>query len=92
MAPRKSSSPGRSAKFYAANPKSRAKKAAYDKAYHSSPARKKYRAELAKARRKAGVAGKGGKDMSHTKRGGLVRESVKKNRARNGAGGRARKR
>ena len=44
---------------------------------------KKYRAELNRARRKAGVYGKGGKDFSHTKRGTLVRENASKNRARN---------
>ena len=44
---------------------------------------KKYRAELNRARRKAGQYGKGGKDFSHTKRGKLVRENASKNRARN---------
>ena len=44
---------------------------------------KKYRAELNRARRKAGVYGKGGKDFSHTKRGTLVRENASRNRARN---------
>ena len=32
-----------------------------------------------------------GKDMSHTKKGKLVKESASKNRARNGAGGKAKK-
>ena len=81
----------RSARYYASNPKARAKKKRYDTAYHSTPARKDYRKKLARARRKAGVMGKGGKDMSHTKSGRLVRESVSKNRARNGAGGKSSK-
>lgn len=92
MAPRKSSSPKKSARYYAANPEARKKKAAYDKKYHSTPARKKYRAELGKARRAAGAMGKGGKDMSHGKNGKMTREAPAKNRARQGAGGRAKKR
>jgi len=56
----------------------------YDSEYQSSPARKKYRAQLNKANRKAGTYGnKDGKDMSHTKKGKLVKEAQSKNRARN---------
>ena len=55
-----------------------------EKEYQSSPARKRYRAELNKANRKAGTYGNGdGKDMSHTKSGKLVKEAQSKNRARN---------
>ena len=79
------------AKYYRENPEARAKKAKYDTAYHSTPERKEYRRKLAKARRKAGVMGKGGKDMSHTKSGKLVREDASTNRARQGAGGRPRR-
>ena len=79
----------KSARYYASNPKARAKKKRYDTAYHSTPARKKYRRELGKARRKRGIDGKGGGDMSHTKSGKLVRESASKNRARNGANGKS---
>ena len=81
----------RSAKYYAANPKARAKKKAYDTKYHASPERKEYRRKLAEERRKRGVMGKGGKDVSHKKGGGTTMESRSKNRARNGAGGRAKK-
>ena len=64
----------------------------YDKKYQSSPERKKYRAQLNKANREAGTYGnKDGKDMSHTKSGKLVKESKKKNRARNGSNGRSTK-
>jgi|TARA_R110000787_G_scaffold172894_2_gene285501 hypothetical protein len=74
----------RSAKYYAANPKARKKKQDYDKKYHSTPERKKYRAELNAKNRKAGTYGnKDNKDMSHRKNGGLVKESQTKNRARN---------
>lgn len=81
----------KSAKYYAANPEARKKKAAYDTKYHGTAERKKYRRDLAADRRKRGVMGKGGKDVSHKKGGGTTMESRSKNRARNGAGGRAKK-
>ena len=81
----------RTAKYYASNPKARAKKASYDTKYHSTPSRKKYRSELNTARKKRKIYGKGGPDMSHTKSGKLVRESASKNRARQGANGRSTK-
>lgn len=79
----------KSAKYYASNPKAKAKKKRYDTAYGSTPERKKYRKELARARRKRGIMGKSGGDLSHTKRGGLVREAPSKNRARQGANGKS---
>lgn len=81
----------RSAKYYASNPKARAKKNKYNTKYHSTPERKKYRAELNAARKKRKIYGKGGGDLSHTKKGTLVRESASKNRARQGANGRSTK-
>tara|TARA_R100001510_G_scaffold57586_1_gene66294 strand:+ start:3996 stop:4748 length:753 start_codon:yes stop_codon:yes gene_type:complete len=54
----------------------------YETQYESSPARKKYRRDLERERRKRGVAGKGGKDMSHTKTGKIVPEDPHTNRAR----------
>ena len=81
----------RTAQYYASNPKARAKKKKYDTKYHSSAERKKYRAELNAARKKRGIAGKGGGDLSHTRSGKLVRESASKNRARQGANGRSTK-
>lgn len=81
-----------SAKYYQNNPEARAKKKAYDKKYHSTPERKKYRAELNTANKKAGTYGnKDGSDMSHTKRNTLVKEKASKNRARNGSGGKSTK-
>ena len=64
----------------------RKKKIAYDKAYHATTERKKYRAELNKANKSVGSKGDG-KDMSHSKNGKLTLESQKTNRARNGRGG-----
>ncbi len=83
MAPPKISNPKKSAKAYRANPESRAKKAAYDTAYQSTPAAKRSKVEHVQARRKAGVYGKGGPDMSRTKAGGFVKENASANRARN---------
>lgn len=77
----------KSARYYAANPAARRKKAAYDTKYHSSSKRKSYRAELARERRRRKIMGKGGKDVSHKSSGGFKLESVKRNRARNGSGG-----
>jgi len=75
-----------SAKFFRSNPKSKAKKDAYNKEYHATEERKTYRAKLNKANRDSGTYGNGdGKDMSHGK-GGLKKESQSKNRARNGKG------
>lgn len=70
----------------------REKKKAYDKKYHSTEERKKYRAALNKKNRKAGTYGnKDGKDVSHTKSGRTVKEKQSSNRARNGKGGRSSK-
>lgn len=87
MAPRRTSNPGKSARYYRSNPEARAKKNAAQRKRNKTTAAKKYRAELNSARRRDGNYGKGGKDYSHTRSGKLVRESPKKNRARNGAGG-----
>jgi hypothetical protein len=83
MAPPKVKNPKRSAQYYRDNPDAREKKKKYDTKYHDNDSRREYRAELARERRKRGVMGKGGKDMSHTKDGKIVAESASKNRARN---------
>tara|TARA_R110002051_G_scaffold263088_2_gene322951 strand:+ start:797 stop:1057 length:261 start_codon:yes stop_codon:yes gene_type:complete len=76
---------GKSSKYYYdRSPESKEKKKSYDTAYHSTPARKKYRSKLNAANRKAGTYGNGdGKDMSHTKSGRVVKEKASQNRARN---------
>ena len=83
MAPKTAKNPKRTARFYRDNPESRSKKNAKQRERNKTSENKKYRAELNRARRKAGEYGKGGKDFSHTKSGRLVRESPSKNRARN---------
>jgi hypothetical protein len=83
MAPPKVSNPRKSAANYRKNPKSAAKKKAYDTAYHSTDERREYRAELSRERYKRKMHGKGGPDLSHTKDGRLVKEAPSRNRARN---------
>lgn len=82
----KSTGNSKSAKYFAANPEARAKKNAYNTKYHSSTARKDYRAALNKL-----TSAGAGKDNSHKKSGGTVKESRSKNRARNGKGGKSSK-
>jgi len=58
-----------SAEYYAENKESRDKKKKYDKKYHSTEERKKYRAFLVKKNREAGTYGNGdGKDYDHAER------------------------
>ena len=84
----KSTGQSESAKYFAANPEARKKKNKYNTEYHSSPERKKYRAELNSYTKKEKTPGK---DVSHTKDGGVVRENRSKNRARNGKNGKSSK-
>jgi hypothetical protein len=78
----------KSAKYFAANPEARKKKNEYNKKYHSTTERKKYRADLNKETRKKKTPGK---DVSHKKDGTVTREKRSTNRARNGKGGKAKK-
>lgn len=71
----------KSAKYYQENPEARKKKNEYNKKFHSTKERKKYRAELNAANAKN--PNKKGEDKSHTKSGKLVNEKSSKNRARN---------
>lgn len=82
-----SSPKSRSAKYYASNPKAAAKKAAYQRKYNKKPAVKNASEERWTERRRRGIAGKGGPDLSHTRKGTMVLESPKRNRARNGHNG-----
>ena len=85
----KSTGKSKSAKYFASHPEARAKKNAYNKAYHQSDERKKYRADLNKANRDS--PNKKGEDKSHTKKGKVVNEKRSTNRKRNGRGGTAKK-
>ncbi len=70
----------KSALFFKNNPESRAKKAAYMKKYSATPERRKYRAQLVKKRREAGIYGKGGKDVGHVTKTKTKLQSVASNR------------
>jgi hypothetical protein len=88
----KSTGKSKSARYFAENPEARKKKNEYNKEYHSTPSRIKYREELNAANRKSKTYGNGdGKDKSHTKSGKLVSEKASTNRARNGKGGKPKK-
>ena len=78
-----------SAKYFAANPKARKKKNKYNTEYHSTAKRKNYRAKLNKANRDS--PNKAGQDKSHTKGGKITNEKRSTNRARNGKGGKAKR-
>jgi hypothetical protein len=82
-------SKSKSARYYAANPEAAAKKARYQRKLNKDPAVKKASEERWAERKRRGIAGKGGMDLSHTTRGTMVLESPKTNRARNGAGNNA---
>jgi len=79
----------KSSKYFAENEESRKKKNAYNKEYHSTPQRRRYRSELNKINRKKGKKGDG-KDVSHQADGTVKMETESANRARNGKGGRKR--
>jgi len=64
------------------SPEAKRHKLEYDKKYESNPERVKYREELNRERRRRGIYGHGGPDMSHTKDHTLVAESPHANRAR----------
>jgi hypothetical protein len=74
----------KTAAYYRKHPEAYRRKLEYDTDRNASPEKKRYRAELARERRKRGVMGKGGKDVSHVKGGGFKMEAASRNRARNG--------
>ena len=69
MAKIKKKEPSESAKYFRDNAEAREKKNAYNKEYHSSEERKKYRAFLNKVNRRMGPYGNGdGMDFDHSER------------------------
>ena len=90
MAPRLSPRPGRTARFYRRNRRSRRKHIRDNTRINNTPQKREYRAKLQRARRRRKPGPQ--TDMSH-KGGKLVAENRKANRARGGAvEGRRRKR
>ena len=86
MAPKRAKNPGKTSKYYqsAKGRKSYAKQKKKQKKINSTAAKRAYRRLLSRKRRKLGIMGKGGKDVSH-KGNRLTLEIPKKNRARGGA-------
>ena len=84
MAPRLSINPGKTARFYRKNKKSRLKHRRDELKRGKSPAKRDYRSRLSIARRNRKVGPQ--QDLSH-KGGKLVIEGRKANRARGGAKG-----
>ena len=93
----------KSSRAYKKNPSAAAKKRAYDRACSkrkmgskagNTATKRKHNREAAarwKERKRRGIAGKGGPDMSHTKSGRMVAENKTKNRGRNGKNGKSTK-
>ncbi len=89
MAPKLAKKPGKTSRYY----QSKRGRASYkrqkkkQKKINSTAAKRRYRKLLARRRRALGIMGKGGKDVSHIKRGKnrTKLEIPKKNRARGGA-------
>lgn len=81
----------KTSRYYSENPEARRKRNAYQRKYNKKPSVKKASEERWSERKKRGIAGKGGKDLSHTKDGRMVLENPRTNRARNGSGGKPRK-
>ena len=86
MAPKRASKPGKTSRYYQSKKgrKSYLKQKLKQKKINSTAAKRRYRKILARRRRKLGIMGKGGKDVSH-KGNRLKLEITKKNRARGGA-------
>ena len=86
MAPRRAKNPGKTSRYYQSKKgrKSYAKQKKKQKKINSTAAKRLYRKLLSRRRRKLGIMGKGGKDVSH-KGNRLTLEIPKKNRARGGA-------
>ena len=82
MAPRLSPRPGRTARFYRRNRRSRRKHIRDNTRINNTPEKRRYRAKLQRARRRRKPGPQ--TDMSH-KGGKLVAENRKANRARGGA-------
>ena len=83
---------GSTAAFYRKNGESYRKKKEYDKKFQKRADYKKKAAERKRFKRSIGKEGKmGNMDASHTRDGRIVLEHRSKNRARQGAGGKAKK-
>ncbi len=72
----------RTARYYQTHPEARKKRDAYATKYHSTPARKKYRATLQALNRDAGTSGNHDhKDLAHQSKTKVIQQDQSKNRA-----------
>ena len=83
MGPKPSPNPGKTARFYRKNPRSRRKHVTDETNRNKSPAKKRYRNELMQIRRRVKPGPQ--QDVSHKPGGGTTLENRKANRARGGA-------
>ena len=81
---------GGSTAYYHAHPAARRRKVRHQAAINRRPEELRRRVALNRERRRRGIYGKGGPDISHTSSGSTVLEDPSTNRARNGEGGRPR--
>jgi len=85
----------KTSEYYKTHPEARKKRLKQQAEYNKKPGQVARRVELNKANRKSHAAGKSRvgdkKDMSHTKSGRLVLESLTANRKRNGENGKSTK-
>ena len=81
--PKLSKNPGKTAKYYRSNPEARKKHQETNKKINSTPAKKAYRRDLMRIRRKRKPGAQ--TDMSHQPDGSVKAESRKANRGRGGA-------
>lgn len=77
---------GPSTEYYRTHPEARRKKVAHQAGINRRPEERTRRAALSRERRKRGIDGKGGPDVSHTSTGRTVLEDPATNRGRNGHG------
>lgn len=73
--------------YYRTHPKARRRKVRHQAAINRQHEEIDRRVALNRERRRRGIYGKGGPDISHTSSGGTTLEPPSTNRARNGAGG-----
>ena len=81
--PKLSENPGKTAKYYRSHPKARKKHQSTNKKINDTPAKKSYRRDLMRIRRKRKPGSQ--TDMSHQPDGSVKAESRKANRGRGGA-------
>ena len=81
--PKLSKNPGKTARYYRSNPEARKKHQSTNKKINDTPAKKAYRRDLMRIRRKRKPGAQ--TDMSHQPDGSIKAESRKANRGRGGA-------